>query len=88
MAGLEQGKKFYDAARNNQVSEEQQSKIPIIVKMLLAGPNVDFYLGRMWQAFEDDMTEKVTETCGLCDSDQLQHTSRRLYNKMNCELML
>ena len=29
MAGLEQGKKFYDAARNNKVSEEQ-SKIPML----------------------------------------------------------
>lgn len=86
--GYGDGTRFLKAVQGGIVSEADiRSTVPIAVTMRIEGPSIDFMLGRIYAAAEEDALDDVI--CGEteCYDDQLQRSiAGGKYERENCEL--
>ena len=60
--GLKAGRQFVEAVKNGQISPEaMRSEVPIGVTMYLAGPSVDFIIGRVFEGAMGDVYDDIVK---------------------------
>jgi hypothetical protein len=60
--GFKAGRRFVEALQNGQISPEaMRSEVPIGVTMLLAGPSVDFVIGRIFENAMGDAFDSIVK---------------------------
>ena len=95
--GMKTGRRFVEALQNNQISPEaMRSEVPIGVTMLLAGPSVDFIIGRIFEnATRDAFDSIVKQKNGVLmpvddwvqDQEVRKLIAQRKYLQGNCGLI-
>jgi hypothetical protein len=60
--GVKAGRRFVEALKNGQISPDAVStEVPVGVTMLLAGPSVDFIIGRIFESAMGDAFDSVVK---------------------------
>jgi hypothetical protein len=87
--GYDSGKKFLEAIMAGKIMKEDISgTVPVVVMLLIRGPNNDFILGRIYSAAEKDVLEDVYKTGDKYNNDEIQQMhAENKYRKQNCELI-
>jgi hypothetical protein len=96
--GLKAGREFIEALQNGKISnEEVDSKVPVGVIWLLAGPSIDFIIGRVYSGAEEDAYDSIVkkDASGLpldikdwiTDKQVQKPKAEAAYLKGNCELI-
>ncbi len=96
--GMTAGRQFFAAIEAGTITEEeQQNNVPFIVRMLAAGPSIDFILGRIFEnamnsAFDDvvkeDMAGMPLPMEEWLNDDELEKSRAQvLYQRGNCDLL-
>jgi hypothetical protein len=95
--GLKAGRQFVEAVKNGQLSPEAvSSEVPIGVTMYLAGPSVDFIIGRIFEnamgdAYDDVVKRKngtlLPTTDWVVDEEIRKPDAKHRYVKGNCALI-
>jgi hypothetical protein len=83
--GYEQGKIFIEALQSGKIEKiDLDNQVPLTVLFVLRGPNVDFILGRIWEAVIDETTKEIFDAK---DKPTQKVVAQRKYNQMNCGLI-
>lgn len=95
--GLKAGRQFVEAVKNGQLSPEAvRSEVPIGVTMYLAGPSVDFIVGRIFEnamgdAYDDIVKRKngmpLPTSDWVMDEEIRKPDAKHRYVKGNCSLI-
>ena len=96
-AGVKAGRQFVEALQKGQISREaMSSEVPIGVTMLLAGPSVDFIIGRIFEsAMGDAYDDIVKRKNGMLlpvddwvrDDGLKKSIAQQKYSQGNCQLI-
>jgi hypothetical protein len=87
--GVKAGRQFVEALQNGQISREAlSSEVPIGVSMLLAGPSVDFIIGRIFEnAMRDAYDNAVKDGTSRRDGELRKLEAEQKYLRGNCALI-
>jgi hypothetical protein len=95
--GLKVGRQFVEAVQNRKISPEAvNSEVPIGVIMLLAGPSVDFIIGRIFENATGDAYDKIVKQKNgvplpvddwVRDEELKRSTAKQKHHQSNCELI-
>jgi hypothetical protein len=95
--GLKAGRQFVEALQNRQISPEAvNSEAPMIVIMLLAGPSVDFIIGRIFESAMNDAFDDVVKRKNgmelpvadwVMDKELKKSIAKQKHHQGNCELI-
>ena len=84
-AGYESGTAFLTALRSGNIKPEDiLSRVPMGVMLKVAGPNIDFVLGRIWEAASENALREVFE---LKDEEGRVLAANKGFVKRNCGQM-
>jgi hypothetical protein len=94
---LNVGRQFVEAVQNHQISPEAvNSEVPIGVTMLLAGPSVDFIIGRIFENAMGDAYDNIVKQKNgvplpvddwVRDEEVKKSKAQLKYLQGNCELI-
>jgi hypothetical protein len=86
---LAQGRAFVKAAREGKVTpSDLRSKVPSGLSMSLAGPSIDFILGRVYaDATDNALTNVFTIGGSLTSESERESLARAKFTKQNCVLI-
>lgn len=89
LLGYEQGKDFINALRTEKVEKEDVDRnVPIIVLLLLEGPNPDFMLGRIYENAQRAVLDSLGEELDEYSSETVRKaTAENEFRMRNCELI-
>src|SRR5262245_44987180 len=90
--GLKAGRQFVEAVKNGQISPEAvRSEVPIGVTLYLAGPTVDFIIGRIFENATKDAFDAVVERkngqATITDDEVRKSNAQHRYGEKNCTLI-
>lgn len=87
--GYEQGKKFISAVQAKKVDQKDlSSEAPLIMLLLLQGPNPDFMLGRVFESAQDSALKEIFKTGDHFNSNEEQKAiAKNNFWNLNCQLI-
>lgn len=92
--GLNEGRVFLTAARDGKIAQSDfESTVPLRYYPIMTGPTVDFVLGRIWQAAEEYVGDKLWERDRWDskndyvspDKAAIKARAQRYYDSENCK---
>ena len=82
--GLSEGRRFLEGVQSGQVTPADRSAtVPILFSIIMAGPSVDFILGRFWEAASDYAGDRIWEK-DAANRDGM-HPPEEAARKLNAE---
>lgn len=81
--GYNQGEKLILALNQGVVEKQDLTEAPILMLMLLEGPNSDFILGRIYEASQEMVMDRLYQSNG----ESLLKNAKKQFWDMNCKLI-
>lgn len=89
LLGYEEGAAFVKALESGEIPDSAlQNEVPWLMRLLLQGPNVDFMLGRVYEAAVQSALKEILQTGDRLNTNDLQKTlAFGKYTRGNCAVL-
>jgi hypothetical protein len=87
--GYKSGRGFFTALEENRIEKAHISEeVPMVVTIFSEGPSVDFKVGRVYSAAQEEALRDVVKSGERLNSEETQQLlARAKFNRQNCRLL-